>query len=179
MLRKILEPMEPQRTFDTILADQLWPQQGIFPDPTYDFRHRAVFKVLMTIPQEGYEKLKAQVETFEWFIPERRCRGSVMPFAAGYQESTGTLQTSCARVLYLSPVLEKTAWDVIVGIVAHEVAHIGLNHNLFAQEYDKQEEECWEKVKEWGFTREVTKVRATHKWRDSWNEYQVRKLRGG
>jgi len=65
-----------------------------------------------------------------------------------------------AAVLYLSPMLERRAVDIVVAVVAHEFAHIVLRHILFfltPDEYDRQEQEVFSRIREWGFENEARK----------------------
>ena len=65
-------------------------------------------------------------------------------------------------------MLERASRDVIVAIVAHELAHIVLGHNLFTKdEYDQQEQEAFELICDWGFEREARKHQAVNRWRRS------------
>jgi hypothetical protein len=62
-----------------------------------------------------------------------------------------------ARVLYLSPRLADVDHDVAVASVAHELAHIFLDHEVYAvppDVYKRQEDEAWELIREWGFAKE-------------------------
>jgi len=169
------------RTLEDIWEDGLLSRAGLMgPDPYQSWRHQAMADVLRSIPEDDYEKLEAAADFFQWFIPDSEIRGAVYPFAATVfpePEISGFQLTPYAQVIYLSPLLEQAAWDIAVGIVAHELAHIVLNHNLFpGAEEDAQEEAAWQRVSEWGFEREAKKVKAVHKWRESWQKYQVRKL---
>ena len=84
---------------------------------------------MCSIPEDDYRKLKERANTFTWFIPEYKMRGGVFTFsttAPVETQSTGddTSKVQHVRVLYLSPTLEKAAWDIVVAIVAHELVQI-------------------------------------------------------
>lgn len=64
------------------------------------------------------------------------------------------IRKSVKFLLYLGPELETLDSDIIVMIIAHEWAHIVLEHKfegLTKDEQLKQEVEGWVQVKEWGF----------------------------
>jgi hypothetical protein len=54
--------------------------------------------------------------------------------------------------------MEDVEPEVAVAAVAHELAHIFLGHevdNLKEEAYQRQEDEAWLKVHEWGFAEEA------------------------
>lgn len=102
-----------------------------------------------------------------WFIPDRRVDGWVQPYL------------KAATVLYLSPCLENKAWSVVVGTVAHEIAHIVLRHSPMpggVERYEAQETAAWQRARDWGFEKETKKCLAVNKRRDSFEKTQIRKL---
>ena len=73
-----------------------------------------------------------------------------------------------SKVLYLSPMLERAALDIGVAVIAHELAHIALKHNVFpGTEDETQEKAAWVLIDEWGFSREARKRAASMKRRES------------
>jgi predicted SprT family Zn-dependent metalloprotease len=71
-------------------------------------------------------------------------------------------------VLYLSPELERSAVHIVVGTVAHELAHIILWHDCTPiDNHEGREQSAWDLVTDWGFGAQVRKVRAVRKWRQS------------
>lgn len=75
-----------------------------------------------------------------------------------------------AAVLYLSPMLEEKPKDIVVAVVAHELAHIVLGHRLHfltPDEDDRQEQEVRRRILKWGFEKEERKHAALCKQRDS------------
>jgi hypothetical protein len=64
-------------------------------------------------------------------------------------------------VLHLSPTLERASLAVAIATVAHELAHVALEHDLYTQpgDYQEQEDETWRLVDEWGFGAEITSHR--------------------
>ncbi len=175
------------RSLNQVWKDDLWPSGGGLggPDPEASARHYAIAEVLCTIPEDDYEALKSAADSFEWFVPHVRTHGMVYPFTPTVYpgpEDLG-LRAPYAKVLYLSPTLERVAWDIVVAVVAHELAHLALGHKVFVgAEYEAQEEETFQRVCKWGFEREAKKLRAVQRWRGSWERYQLRKFlaeRGG
>jgi hypothetical protein len=140
------------RSVEQVVYDPLWPPQGLSPDPTASFRYRAIANVLLRIPEDAYIKLIEKSDEFSWFIPDEQLGGMVMPFRCTMPRRR--TRVAMAKVLYLSPGLERRSFDVAVASIAHELAHIFLNHDVITSDYDKQEREAWETVKAWGFENE-------------------------
>ena len=158
---------EQLRDFNTINDDILWPDGGLSADPLASVRHHAVYEVLTTAPVEVYDTLKGKIDDFCWYIPSRHVGGELYPFPATWKRDG---YAPIARVLYLSPELERSAWDVVVATVAHELAHIALEHEVFwssGEQYNAQEHEVFEFLCESGFGKEARKLRAVNRWRDS------------
>jgi hypothetical protein len=161
---------ERYRTIDQVIEDGLWPTVQLRKgsvDSKENIRYRALEEVLCCIPEKDYEKLKAKIDYFDWFIPPAYSLGSCRPFfsiiKAGRDEF-GKIGRH-VRVLYLSPILENRAYDIVVGVVAHELAHLAMGHSLFPNpnDSDRQEKEAYECVVKWGFEKEVRKHRASQK----------------
>lgn len=71
-------------------------------------------------------------------------------------------------------MLECTAFDIVVAAVAHELAHILLEHKIFTstqEQYDAQENEVFDRICKWGFSKEAKKHRAYSKQRDTRNNW--------
>lgn len=164
------------RTLKQVSMNQLWPPQGLSPDPQESVRHQAVREVLCCIPEDDYICLKVHANPFNWFIPYYETRGMIMPFPLTFGEKHERITYEYAKVLYLSPLLERAAWDFVVGIVAHELAHLTLGHDPTPQDYETQENEVFKRIREWGFEREAKKVQAVNKWRKSWENTYLQKL---
>lgn len=171
------------RTVENVFEDGLWPPQGLIPDPLESVRHQAIAEVLCCIPPNDYERL-TDSSVFQWFIPHEREYGVTYPFHAMVNPEpdpqTGLQRLPYCPVLYLSPGLERRAYPFVLAVVAHEFAHLVLAHDLFPatiEKYDAQENEAWEAVCGWGFEREAKEHHRYIKWRDSWEEYQIRRLR--
>jgi len=191
---------EVNRTVEQVVADEVWPGRSLSfgSEASESRRYLAALQVLRRIPESAYEKLIALAGSFEWFIPDPRVRGKIYPFVAGYVEplrgrgiaadeksDSGTevedphlTMRPHARVLYLSPALERAAFDIVVAIVAHELAHLALGHDLFTgpQQYEAQEDEVFGLICRWGFEKEAKKHRRVNRWRESSEEGLVRKL---
>jgi hypothetical protein len=164
------------RTIFQVAEDGLWPSADIMgPDPEQSARHAAIAHVLCRIPNDAYQVLKNAAESFWWFIPSNTTQGMIYPFPVTVEEDGDYLPY--AKVLYLSPRLETVAWAITIGVVAHELAHIVLEHPVYAgADYDTNESEAWKMVADWGFALEARKCQRVHKWRESYERTMTEKL---
>ncbi len=64
-------------------------------------------------------------------------------------------------VIWLSSMLEDMSDDVVLGVVAHEIAHAALDHP--SEDWTKEELESNELISTWGFVREVAAAEAEAK----------------
>lgn len=133
-------------------------------------RDKAIKEVLQTIPEDIYKKLIDYIDDFIWFIPHEYVYGAVKPFPTTIPArtlKTGQTINSTSKVLYLSPMLENEGieWAVVVAVVAHELAHIVLDHELIddPRKESMKEDEVYKKLCEWGFEEEAIKHREHHK----------------
>lgn len=162
------------RAFQQVCQDNLYPHPAALPDQQgCDRRHQAVAEVLCRVPEEAYERFKrirkSRRRSFDWFIPPLGTLGLVYPFLPNVRPRKQSMQlerfgTSIlkpyARIIYLSPFLELRGRDALVYIVAHELAHVWLNHAMYSfdQEGEKAEREVYRKVCSWGFQPEARKI---------------------
>lgn len=125
----------------------------------------AISEVYRRVPGKDFKKLYRKYDNnrFQWFIPYYDDLGSCQPFPSNYPEeplhpgSQLNLKPR-AEVIYLNPRLERLDVDIAIAVVAHEIAHVFLDHKTMGcREYDKQEKEAWDLVKKWGFQREFKK----------------------
>lgn len=159
MKRKIL------RNIDTLMEDRILPHTMRLGDAEKGRRDKAILEVLQTIPEDVYKKLIDCIDNFRWFIPHEYTYGVVCPFPTttpGQILKEGQTNHSALNVLYLSPVLEKDEieWTVVVAVVAHELAHIALDHELFIPNTKEEaiaEGEVYKMLCEWGFKEEAMK----------------------
>ena len=167
------------RTFQQVYQDMLYPRGAILPDEQgCDRRHQTVAEVLCRVPEEAYQRFKrlkqSRRRSFDWFIPPLGAQGLVYPFPPNVRprkqsmplERFGTsILKPYARVIYLSPFLELRRRDNLVYVVAHELAHVWLNHALlyFDHEGKKAEREAYRRVCSWGFQREARKIEGLRK----------------
>ena len=126
---------EYHRSLEEIWTDLLWPGSGVMgPDPEQSTRHYAIMEVLRSIPQDDYDCLKDAVDSFDWYIPHYDVYGEVRPFPISVYKKTETdTEHAYAKVLYLSPRLEQSAAAIVLAVVAHELAHIILEHPVFTR----------------------------------------------
>jgi len=164
-----------RRNLPQVLRDGLFPEQmcGYLP-PWQVKRRHATKDVLLSMPHDDYEVLKRKKDTFTWFVRDYAEGACVYPFPATIcrEEGDDTQQkrTGYALVLYLSPMLERAAYDRVVAVIAHELAHIVLDHDPFPHQRDQddaQEKEAWDRVCQWGFARETRKAKAVLKARET------------
>lgn len=121
---------------------------GFLPD---DQRHKAIVEVMCRIPDEDFDILVGERESFIWFIPAAQVNGVVQTFSLSHQK--GDVLGAFSRVLYLSPGLENENFGVIIKEVAHQLAHIVLEHETCPQtEGVRHEDQAFELVFEWGIT---------------------------
>jgi hypothetical protein len=147
---------------DVVIGGALvFPFQGLSPD-IGEPKNAAIIEVLRRIPEADFQRLDEKVDTFEWYLPTYEQLAEVRPFFCTHPEEPpeeGKLtMKSYARVLYLSPLLVDVAKDVAVAVVAHELAHILLDHELInssRETYDHQEDEAWNLARQWGFAKEI------------------------
>jgi hypothetical protein len=129
-----------------------------------DKRHAAVVEVLRRLPDAAYNSLVNQIDLIHWFIPDYRSYGKVEPVLATEEfEFVPGKKGKGTRMIYLSPRLEDEEMDVVVGVTAHEIAHVALKHQTIPDNktYKAQEEEIFNKLNEWGFEQEVEQHRAS------------------
>jgi len=129
-----------RRDIEKVAADGLWPSGIIELDPEQDVRHYAIAVVLCHMPDLDYASLVDKIDSFEWFIPHAAVLGMVYPFFVTVTDHPKWRDH--ARVLYLSPALEEKSQDVAIATIAHELAHIVLDHELIAgnDDYSVQED---------------------------------------
>lgn len=150
--------------------------QGVFPgEAPQDRRHQAIMEVLRRLPPDAYAQYCDAFYSFWYFIPHEQQDGGCCPFTWTVDADLKDDVKAYAKVLYLSPRLERAAWDIIVATVVHELAHIILNHKLWnrPQEYNAQEEEVFRITCAWGFESETKKLQAVNRWRTSWEQGAV------
>ncbi|HLJ60705.1 MAG TPA: hypothetical protein VKZ50_13345 [bacterium] len=150
------------RALETVLWTALWPTtESGFSGPDANRRCRAIAEVLRRLPDDWYERLLQQAasdeDSFSWFIPHPLMRAGLWPFPVTVHPPDEIVlpRAPHARMLYLSPMLERAADAIVVAEVAHELAHIALAHHVGRMnDYEAQEAEAWALVQTWGFVRE-------------------------
>jgi hypothetical protein len=155
------------RPLESVLWTALWPTtESGFSGPDTNRRCRAIAEVLRRIPDEWYERLLRQAgseeDSFSWFIPHPLMRAGLWPFPVTVHPADEVVlpRAPHARVLYLSPILERAADAIVVAVIAHELAHVALGHQVARMnDYEAQEAEAWALVKAWGFVFEERKHR--------------------
>lgn len=156
------------RSLEEVWEDNLLPISDLrfetSPIPENSIRHHAILEVLRRIPEKDYIKLKEYAFLFEWFIPDYSESSGIIPFFSTiYPHDKGEnclRSTAWVPVVYLSPSLENEQLGKSVAVVAHELAHIVLKHNLVVknkEEYINQEESIFCLLCEWGFEKETKK----------------------
>jgi hypothetical protein len=157
------------RACEDVQEDLIMPFLGLGLQPGTEVRMTVVMEVLRRLTKKDYGALKRKADDaeFQWFIPIYKCLGGVFPFPANvFKEKekapVGLELNPYAKVIFLSPRLEEIDFDIAVAVVAHELAHILLGHKIRPDsETDEiQEKSAWNKVIEWGFTKEEKKHRS-------------------
>jgi hypothetical protein len=166
------KPQGHFRSPETIVADNLYPRDSPLPgEQCCDRRHQAIAEVLARLPEDAYQRLarrKASKRSFDWFVPEAGVFGLVFPLDVNFRTKKGRLQRlgqtwlrPHSRIIYLSPYLELRGWDCLVYVVAHELAHISLNHAPETggdEDAERSEREAFHRACAWGFRREAKKI---------------------
>jgi hypothetical protein len=178
-----------RRTLDKVAEDLLWPDHGSSIDPEQSRRHLAIAEVLRRIPDDDYQALSESVDRWQWFIPDTWMRGYVRRWHAGVypknRRGQALREAPYVDMVYLGPQIERAAWSIVVAIVAHELAHLVLRHEVFTtpDQYEAQEAAVFDRICEWGFRKEAVLHRAG--WR-RWNSRErtmrkklIRGARGG
>jgi hypothetical protein len=158
-------------------SSPLFPFLGLGVQLGTENRLYAVVEVLQRIPEKAYRSLCDRFDEFEWFIPVEELGGMVRDFPCTMPETKKNV--AMARVLYLGPVLESRPFQVVVATVAHELAHIFLNHKTLinAADYGRQEQETWRTIRTWGFRKEERALVKFHKALEQEEQRELAKLR--
>jgi len=154
------------RTIEKAMEFIWLPPWGISPD-LYKKRNAAIINVACRLPDDVVEVLEQKADSFYWFIPQERVLAGLYPFPITFEEyqeeddPESDILKHCSKVLYLSPNLEKTSFAIAVASVAHELAHIVLDHPTAGvpkpRIYWANEKAAWKLVDSWGFGREAKK----------------------
>lgn len=167
------------REFEQIKSDGLYPAERPGPnDQDCDRRCQAIVMVLSRLPEVPYQRLKrlkcSKRRSFDWFVPRLEIQGLVFPFLPNVRPRNDAEPTErfgdsillpYARIVYVSPILEFAGWDNLVYVVAHELAHVYLNHAMhsFDSEGRRAEREVYRRVISWGFAREANHIEGLRK----------------
>jgi hypothetical protein len=155
------------RPFDKVVEyAPAMPCVDIGSEPGRRVRATAVVEVLRRLPEEDYKQLNKKFDgnAFQWHIPDSQYRGYVEIFNTSIfdEETRENRFAPRIKVLYLNPALENMNFDIAVAVVAHELAHIHLDHKpgvMTFEAKEAQENAAWSKVIDWGFKEEEEKYR--------------------
>jgi hypothetical protein len=148
------------RSYQTLIDDCVIPLKELREDR----RYTAIIEVLRRFPDSAYQLINYQIDSFHWFIPDYQLYGKVEPvFATDEFEIFPGKPVKGSRVIYFTPRLEDESQDIVIAVVAHELAHIALGHKVAPpqSEYDRQEKQVFESLAAWGFDKEIAKHRAS------------------
>lgn len=144
----------------TVLEAGLAPDSAFCEQPGCVLRIECVMEVLLRLPEVDFQSLCSCIDDFRWFVPSADELGRLEPFVVtneGRPRSEGELGLApFALVLYLSPMLESVPRDVVLGVIAHELAHVVCQHSP-QREFggvEAAEDEAWELTRRWGFASE-------------------------
>jgi hypothetical protein len=167
------------RTFQAIENDGLYPKEFPRPnEPFCDRRCRTITEVLERLPEIPYRRLtkikNSKRHSLDWFVPKLDVQGLVFPFIPNVRprkvsfrlERHGeTILRPFARIIYLSLLLEFFGKGHLVYVVAHELAHLDLNHatHFTDTEGAKSEQEVSCRVRSWGFEIEADRIEGLNK----------------
>ncbi len=168
------------RTLADVQRDNLWPGGG-FQGLPHDETNRAIAlrEVLLSLPVNDYNCLRRKADSFHYFIPDYDTLGMCMPFSYHDQEEPEEDIAPNVNVLYLSPRLDRLAYSTALAVIAHEIAHLVLDHEMSctSEQYDIQEEEAWARASTWGYEEDIRKYRATIRRRETIEEADMELLR--
>lgn len=165
------------RTVTKAMELDWMPHWGISPD-LYQKRNAAVLEVACRLSDDVVETLDSKTDSFYWFIPQVGNLAGLFPFPITHDNSEEEAELEAeslfverySKVLYLSPNLERTSFAIAVASVAHELAHIVLDHPTAGVpkkgSYWANEKAAWELVDSWGFSREAKKHANLYKRRE-------------
>jgi hypothetical protein len=179
---KVVRPI--RRSLDQLVKDIVYPGNVLSPDPELEgSRIQAALNVLCSLPEDDYKRLVDAIDSFQWFIPESWSLGMVYPFFANVfprkKRGESLSLRPYARVIYLAPALENWAFDLVVAVVAHELAHVILDHpihGLSDEVYEKNECEVFQLLCKWGFGSEARKHHRIRKGMDTRKAIQEQRL---
>lgn len=148
------DPPRKYRLIAAVRRDGLWPtSEGDVPG-TLRVRLMALQEVLCRLPPAPYDQLCARPPLIQWHVDDRRRLGQVRPQQVRDGETSGGVNAS---VVELGESLEHASWPIVVTVVAHELAHVVLEHAPAADPpaHDQQEIESWNALRQWGFAAEA------------------------
>jgi len=133
------------------------------PEPSRNqHRGKAIIEVLRRLPPEAVERLK-EAEPFHWLIPSTGELGSVVDHRLTFDD----FGNRYAKVLYLSPRLERLGYVSVVAVVAHELAHIVLTSECppvpSYDAYWDAEDAADELAGLWGYSKEIKRHFQLHR----------------
>jgi len=166
--------------------DLIFPHSGGLLVPDFDQqRNLAILEVLRRIPEKDYQELVKidEKDLFQWFIPHYEEFALCYPFPITHPEEPfknltfkDFTRVARAEVLYLSPLLEEQELEIVIAVIAHELAHIVLGHQtIFVEDYETQEKEAWELINKWGFKKELRKYKIYRKKEEKERQEFIRK----
>ena len=136
-----------KRTTREVMEDIRWGDFAEELGSSSDKRHKALTKVMRMISEDDYRKLVVKISAINLLIEPANNLGKVHPFAP-----------ASTLMVYLSPILEGLEIGMVSVVIAHELAHIILDHkpeSPGSPEYQHQEDKAWDLASEWGFQKDV------------------------
>jgi len=133
------------RDTDDVRLAPIWPQVGDDARAALGMRLQALEEVLCRLPAASFDSLNETRLRFAWGCVDRL--GQVRPPANG--------NAHC--VVHLSALLERAPREIVVTVIAHELAHVVLAHAVAtdSQFQIEQELEAWKTLRNWGFAAEA------------------------
>ena len=129
----------------TLSADGLMPtgNHGLrdFDFPSSGIRVAAAVEVLLRLPQPQYDVLVERKSEWNWFIPHYQMWGRVSRLLP-------------VITVYLNPNLEVLSIDACIGLVAHELSHLILDHADGNQDWKTRESDANDLLASMGFAEE-------------------------
>ena len=131
------------RSAESVRRQPSWPDVPCHARDAVRLRLSALEEVLCRMPPAPYEVLRESTLQWRWHV-DGCWFGRAVPEESGL-------------AIELADSLEHETWEIVVTVVAHELAHAVLGHSADAdpQVQRMQEQQAWNELRRWGFAKEA------------------------